>query len=242
MNELKHMAEFRSVLADYRPSDEAKEILKDVTLVLLLAPTAGGRNTIMYKLLEKGGYYFIISDTTRHPRMNDGVLEEDGKQYWFRTEEQVLHELQRGEFLEAEIIHGQQVSGTSIRELDKARRLHKIALDEVDIGGVANIVEAKADAIVVLVLPPSFEEWLRRVDSRGPMHPVERRRRFETAAKIYQMAHTGKYKIVINDKLEDAVSAVDKLARFGEVDQQETGYKLAADLFEQTKAYLSAQS
>lgn len=240
MNELKLMSEFREVLAGYKPSKAAQKTLDDIKLVLFLAPTAGGRNTIMYKLLETGEYYFIVSDTTRQPRVNDGIPEQHGREYWFRSEDGFLEDLEKGVFLEAEIIHGQQVSGTSVREMEKARKLNKIAIDEVDIGGVANILKAKPDTIIVLVLPPSFEEWQRRVNSRGVMDSGEQRRRFETAAKVYELAMNKTYKTVINDNLDKAVKTVDDLVRSGieDKEQQELGHKLAAQLYKETMAHL----
>lgn len=239
MNELKHMAEFRSVLKDYKPSEVARHALEGMTLVLLTAPTAGGRNTIINELVKTGGYHFIVSDTTRRPRVNKGIPEQNGREYWFRTEEQFLEDLERGQYLEAELIHNQQVSGISMRELEKAKSLHEIAIDEVDMQGIANVLPTKPDAIGILIIPPSFEVWLHRVDSRGHMEPEERRRRFNTAVEIFAMAEAGKYPVIINDQLEDAVHKVDHLARSGEVlEDQEQARQVAAQLCQDTKRYL----
>jgi guanylate kinase len=218
MNELKHIAEFRKVLAGYKPSKHALEILREVKLVLLLAPSAGGRNTIVNKLVASGGYHYIVSDTTRQPRFNDGVPEKNGREYWFRTEAELLDDLNKGEFLEAEIIHGQQVSGISIRELDLARNAKQIAIDEVDIGGIINVLKLKSDTIPILVLPPSFEEWQRRFTSRGVLPEDERRRRLETAARIFEAAlQNDEFNLVINDDLDTAVADVDAIARHGKL-------------------------
>ena len=239
MNELKHMAEFRSVLENYKPSDELQKILRGLKVALLLAPSAGGRNTIINKLVETGDYHFFLSDTTREPRINNGILEQNGREYWFRTEEEFLDELHKGEYLEAEVLFYQQVSGISIRELKKARAMHKIAINDVDINGIANAIKAKPDTAVAIILPPSFEEWLQRVNSRGPMDPAERTRRFETAAQIYKLAADGTYPIIINDQLDEAVSRVDHLARFGLLDQnQQPARQLAEQLYRDTQKFL----
>src|ERR1700712_1679606 len=152
---LKHYTEFKEVLETYHVSDSAKATLEDLTLVLLLGPTSSGRNTIIEHQLKTGNYNFIVSDTTRPPRTNDGVLETNGNEYWFRSEEEVLADLKAGQFLEAELIHDQQVSGISIRELEKARAQNKIAITDVDLGGMHKIMLAKPDTIAVMVLPPS---------------------------------------------------------------------------------------
>lgn len=159
MSELRLFSQFEAALRDYHYSDRAKEILAQTKLVLLVGATASGRNTTIRELLKTDRYHFIISDTTRAPRKNNGVMEQNGVEYFFRSEEQMLEEIQNGEFLEAEIIHGRQVSGISIRELEKANQEHRIAINDVDIGGIQNVMALKPDTIPILMLPPSFDIW-----------------------------------------------------------------------------------
>jgi guanylate kinase len=219
MNELAYIDQFQKLLADYRISPEGQTTLNRTTLVLMVAPSAGGRNTIIKELLKTGDYYFIISDTTRKPRMNDGVLEQTGREYWFRTEEEMLQEIRDGKFLEAEVIHNQQVSGTSIRELEKAFDQHKIAITDVDIGGIHSIIKAKPDTIALVVLPPSFKEWQKRFSGRGEMDPMEHKRRLSTACTILEDALNHPYfRFIINDTIPQAVEQVQQIARNDNVD------------------------
>ena len=145
---------------------------------------------------------------------------------------------QAGEFLEAEIHHNQQVSGTSIRELQRANALHKIALDEVGPEGVVTIRQIKPDALAVFIVPPSFHEWMCRL--HYPIYDAaERRRRLETSAKSYGMAASGEYTIIVNDKLDEAVVKVDRLARFGELTEDQTrAREIAQKLYDATQNYL----
>jgi len=70
----------------------------------------------------------------------------------------MLADLLGWQFLEvAESIHRQQVSGISISRAQKPKLEHKIAITDVDINGIHNIVRAKHDTIVIMVPPPSFE-------------------------------------------------------------------------------------
>jgi guanylate kinase len=240
MNELKKLKEFQKTLSNYRISEESKKILQGTKLVLLLAPSSSGRNTAIRELLKTGDYYYIVSDTTRQPRINDGIPERDGVEYWFRTEEEVLADLKMGKFLEAEVIHDQQVSGISIRELEKAHDKQKIAITDIEILGVHNIVNAKPDTIPILMLPPSFEEWQRRIHGRGEMAPLEFKRRLETAVRIFEAGLKHDYfKFVINDTIEHTAEQINKLARSPEKPAyHETGRKLANDLCDQTKELL----
>lgn len=210
--QLQHYQEFKEVLEKYIISARAQQAIEDLKLVLLLAPSSGGRNTIIRYQLQTGRYYYIISDTTRPPRRNDGVMEQNGNEYWFRSEEQVLGDLRAGEYLEAEIIHGQQVSGISIRELEKAKQEGKVAITDVDIEGVHNVVKAKPDTTVIMLLPPSFDEWQRRLAGRGQMRPDEQKRRLQTAQKIFQDGLAQDYyHFVISENIEQSSGIIDAI-------------------------------
>ncbi len=64
-NKLRHLVEFKTALADYQISELSKQILAQTQLLLMVAPTASGRNTVIKELLKTGDYHFIVSDTTR---------------------------------------------------------------------------------------------------------------------------------------------------------------------------------
>ncbi len=236
-NHLRHLDEFTEILSNYKVSLRAQQSLKSIKLVLLVAPSAGGRNTLINQLLTTGRYNFIISDTTRKPRVNNGVLEQNGREYWFRSEEQVLSDLKNGELLEAEVIHNQQVSGISIRELEKASKGNKISITDIDIGGIKNILRAKPDVIAILILPPSFEEWQRRLSTRGELTGEEYRRRMQTAASILSDALTNKdLIIIISDDVKHSAKQVDDILE-GKIDveTQEKGHKLIKSLLAETQ-------
>lgn len=246
MNELKHLDEFQDLLANYQLSAHGKAVLSRVKLAVLLAPSSSGRNTIINELVKGGRYQFIVSDTTRQPRSNNGVMEKDGIEYWFRSEESVLEDIKSGEFLEAEIIHEQQVSGISIRELEKAATSEKTAITDADLGGVKKILELKDDAFAFLVLPPSFDEWLRRLTERGQMSNLEIARRLRTAIRIFDYAKSEKrLKLVVNDDLEEAVRCVDQNItgkRSTDTIRKQEVVQLLGRLTESTKKYLATIS
>lgn len=233
---LTHYDDFHKTLDEYKVSAHASVALKDLRLVLLLAPTSAGKNTIIRHLLNSGKYNYVISDTTRPPRVNDGKLEQNGVEYWFRTEQDFLADLQAGEFLEAEIIHGQQVSGISIRELEKAKKAGKVAITDVDIEGVHNIIRAKSDTIAVMLLPPSFQEWQRRLARRGKMSEQERQRRFESALNIFQDGlKQSYYKFVISENIGQSAEIIDSLIKNGPNPHQGRGRTLLHQLIDGLK-------
>lgn len=239
---LEKRAEFVQVLANYRLNPAAKEIIKATTMVVLNGPSGTGRNTVIRELLKTGHYHFIVSDTTRPPRYNDGVLETNGVEYFFRTEDEMLADLRRGEFLEAELIHDQQVSGQNVREIKKAHDLGKIALNEIEIIGILNTLRLKPDAIAILLLPPSFNEWLRRLTGRTALPQSELNRRLVTAQKIFETALSRDvFTFVVNDNLNHAVEQIDSIARAGKRSNvnDEPHRRLVQELLDQTRKYLT---
>jgi len=241
MNQLQHIDDFREVLAHYRLSDEAKQVLANLNLVLLVGPTASGKNTIIQELLKLDKYHYIVSDTTRQPRINNGVMEQNGKEYWFKSEDEMLQELRDGQFLEAALIHNQQVSGTSIRELERALEAGKTALAEIEIVGASKTYIAKPDTVIIFNVPPSFDVWMQRLRGRGELPEAEIRRRLETALSEYESAMTHDfYRFVINDNIEETVKDIDGMARLDVHDQTKeyAARKLVEQLHFLTNDYL----
>ncbi len=245
VNKLERIDEFREVLASYRPSDQSLEILKKTPLVLLVGPTAAGRNTLINLLLQTNRYHFIVSDTTRQPRANNGVMEQDGVEYWFRTEDDFLRGLREGAYLEAAIIHGQQVSGMSIAELGKAHATGRIAIDEVEVDGAKHVAAYKPDTLFVFLLPPSFEVWMQRLRGRGELPEDEVRRRLESARhEIAAALEEDFYHFVINNEIHEAAQAVDELAngRTPDDEKQRDGRDYAEQLVIDVNLYLREQN
>lgn len=243
MNKLDHIDEFRLALKDYSLSKVALHTLSQTKLVLLVATTSSGRNTVLREVVKTGDYHFIVSDTTRKPRVNDGVLEQNGREYWFRTEEEMLAEIQAGHFLEAAIIHDQQVSGISVRELELAAKDDKIAITDAEIAGADNAKKYKPDTVTIFVLPPSFEEWQRRLKHRGDMDEQEFKRRMQSAAEEYKHAlERDYYQFVVNDDVTSAAAQVNRLAKLETINEaeQQAARNLAEQLLVSTETLLES--
>lgn len=216
-NKLQHIAEFRELLANYHIADEGREILGKSRLVLLFGPTASGRDTIMRALAKSGTYAVIVSDTTRHPRINNGILEQDGVEYWFRSESDMLADLRAGRMLEAEILFDQHVSGISLRELERAAAQQKIAVTDVEFN-IEQIVKTKPDAQAFLIIPPDYEEWMRRLTGRGIMAHDERARRLATARDVLRAGlEWGFLTIIVNRQVEQVVAEINAIVAGGQL-------------------------
>ncbi len=233
MDDEQLVAEIKDVLDKYHPSDETRDILAKAQVLLLVGMTGAGKQRIIQELLKTNKYYFIVSHTTRPPRANNGMPEQNGVEYFFITNENLLRMLKNGEFVECKFIHNQQFSGTSVKEIMKASAENKIATTDIEVQGVEEYMVLKPNTTPVFVLPPSFEEWERRLNDRGRLHADELTNRYQSAAmEIDTALKKDYYQFVINDDLESAVKAVDKIASGGERSEkhQKMGIEVAKAL------------
>lgn len=206
---LRHIETFKEILADYVPSKQLLGLLKKEKFVLLVAPTAAGRNTIIKNLVKHQKYHYVISDTTRPPRINNGQAEQSGVEYWFKSEEEFLLELQNGSYLEAAIIHDQQVSGINMDELVRSINTQKTAITDIDIKGCNTIQQYSSTVMPIFILPPEYKEWIYRLDGRGKMTDVEKNRRLRSAYhEIKNALNTPYFKFVTNRDLQETTNTI----------------------------------
>lgn len=181
-NFLLNKQQFEDLLKNYEPNQGITNLLPKIEMVLLVAPVAAGRNTIIKELLKNGKYHYLISDTTRIPRINDGKSENNGEEYWFKSEIEALNDIEKGNYLGPAIIHNQQMSGIHIDELKRVYDLHQIAITDMDIQGSKDISKYKKDVKNIFILPPEFDKWMKRLDGRGEMTEKEKNRRLLSAS------------------------------------------------------------
>lgn len=224
---LHHRDEFEKLLINYTASSAVREILQSTPLVLMAGLTSSGRNTTIEKLEQTGKYRFVKSDTTRPPRIEHGELEKDGGPYWFKTEDEFLEGLRSGRYVEAAIIHNQQVSGLSSGEIEQARAKSQIAITEVTPAGIETYSSIKPDTICIFMLPPSYDEWIHRLTKRSKMPLEELARRKESALEeIDHLLAYGHYKIVVNDDFEKSLMQTRAIIERGTYSDADHAYGL----------------
>lgn len=234
------MDRLRQLLDDYRPSDEVIEIVRSSDLLFVVGISGAGKNTIINELLKTDQYHRIISHTTRAPRENYGVLEQDGQEYHFISHAQAAEMAVNQEFVEAKQ-YGVNVYGTSAAEIKQAAKEGKIALTDIEVQGVQEYYRISPNIKVVFVVPPSYKIWQERLLSRYK-HGIDEEdiaRRKRIAAEEIELALSKNYfQFVVNDDLGRAVDAVNTLAHGGISDSQaqELGKQVASEILKNLRS------
>ncbi|HPR09775.1 MAG TPA: hypothetical protein PLT04_04355 [Candidatus Saccharibacteria bacterium] len=157
----------QALLSTYAPSNTSIRALQSQPLIIFAGITSAGKNTIMNELLKTGEYHHVVTSTTRAPRENDGVMEVSGVDYHFLTTEQAVAKLQNREYLEAANVHG-NINGVLASEFEIAAQSGKVPIIDVDVQGVAAFKKLSDKVIAIFVVPPSYEEWVKRMRNRYP--------------------------------------------------------------------------
>lgn len=200
----------------YQPVAQKLEPYKQTPLLFAVGISGAGKNTIMENLLTRfaGEYHPFVTHTTRAPRHNHGVLEQDHVDYHFidlATSERMLD---NHDYIEVNFYSG-NIYGSSISEIQQAHREQKIVIADIDVNGVANFVRLGMNVKPVFILPPSYSVWQERVHARNnnATDAADWRRRMQTAHDEIQHALESDYfYFVINDDLEKSVAYVNAIA------------------------------
>jgi len=172
--------------------------------------------------------------------MNDGVMEMEGHQYHFRTEEEFLKRLHLGLYLEASVVHDQQVSGIGIEELLTASVQHEIGVTDTNYKGAAKVMNVSPATLAVFLIPPNFDEWIRRLINRGRLKQAEVRRRLASAEQELEgVLESDSFFILVNDDSTQTTRDIQNLA-FGSVTSQDvkSNKKVAWEILNQLKGDL----
>jgi guanylate kinase len=143
-----------------------------------------------------------VSVTTRPPRPG----ETEGVEYHFVDDGEFDRLVAAGEFLEHATYAGNRY-GTPREPVLRRLADGVPALLEVDLQGARQVRDAMAEAFLVFLAPPSFEELARRLVGRGTEDEDRVRRRLDLA-RIELAAEEEFDTVVVNDAIEAAADRV----------------------------------
>jgi guanylate kinase len=136
-------------------------------LFVVAAPSGAGKSSLVSSLLQVDSHLVVaVSHTTRAPRGQ----EQDGREYHFIGETEFRAMIARGDFLEHAEVHG-HLYGTSRGAIEERITGGQDVVLEIDWQGALQIKRLFPNAILIFILPPSWEELKQRLQRRGEDRP-----------------------------------------------------------------------
>lgn len=175
-------------------------------LVVLAGPTAVGKGTVSTYIRENHpDVHLSVSATTRPPRPG----EVDGVNYFFVTDAQFDALIDEDQMLETATVHNAFRYGTPRAPIDSALAEGKSVLLEIDLQGARSVRKVMPEAVLVFLLPPTWEELVRRLTGRGTEDLADQHRRLETAKVELAAQDEFDYRVVNSEVHSAAQEVVD---------------------------------
>ncbi len=169
-------------------------------LLIISGPSGSGKTSICRELEKDPRVRKSISVTTRPPRPQ----EQEGRDYYFVSEEEFKKKIGRREFAEYARYSG-HLYGTLLEPLKKAIEEGIVYLLEIDVQGAQQILKKFPEAVSIFILPPHEEVLEARIKGRNLQADLPGR--LAIAKEEMKLANKYKYQVV-NDVLEKAVEEI----------------------------------
>lgn len=169
-------------------------------LFVVAAPSGAGKSSLVKALMELDSHVApSVSHTTRPPRGQ----EKHGREYFFVSPPEFDQMIAHDAFVEWAHVHGHRY-GTSKKAIEDRITHGADVILEIDWQGALQIRRAFANAVLIFILPPSWEELRSRLERRGEDSPDVIELRLKNAAE--EMAQAKEFDfVIINELFERAL-------------------------------------
>lgn len=169
-------------------------------LFVVAAPSGAGKSSLVKALMElDAGVQPSVSHTTRAPRGQ----EFHGREYFFIDDAQFDDMVANNAFLEWAYVHGNRY-GTSKSTIEERISQGLDVILEIDFQGAVQIKRLFANAVLIFILPPSWEELRSRLQRRGEDTAEVIEIRLANAATEMARAHEFDF-VIINQLFDKAL-------------------------------------
>lgn len=164
---------------------------------MVAAPSGAGKSSLVNALMEVDTLVRpSVSHTTRSPRGQ----EKTGREYHFVSDQLFDDMIGAGAFLEWANVHGKRY-GTSQKEIESKVANGEDLILEIDFQGALQVKKIFNNAVLIFILPPSWEELQARLKRRGEDAPEVIQIRLANAA--LEVAQAREFDFVIINELFD---------------------------------------
>jgi guanylate kinase len=183
------------LVRDYQALPEIIDRIQGIDLLMIIGGTGVGKTSIIKRL----GIPFVPTDTTRPVRPD----EIDGTDYFFRTDYQsVIAEIKERKFVQVAVGPAGDFYGTRASSFPQVGlAVYAVVADAVPTFRQLGFNET----ISAFVTPPTFIEWMERID-RNNVESDQLSKRLEEAKRSFYFAlNDPQVHFILNDDLDKAV-------------------------------------
>lgn len=169
-------------------------------LFVVAAPSGAGKSSLVKALMELDSQVRAsVSHTTRPPRGQ----EKHGREYYFASDAEFDAMVASNAFVEWAHVHGRRY-GTSKKAIEERIAQGNDVILEIDYQGALQVKQAFANAVLIFILPPSWEELRSRLERRGEDSADVIELRLKNAAEEMAQVHKFDF-VIINELFERAL-------------------------------------
>lgn len=173
------------------------------TLLVISGPSGCGKGTVLKEYTDKNdNVYVSISATTRDPREGERY----GVNYYYLTREEFEKKIEEHGFLEYADFCGNYY-GTPREPVEEHLASGNDVILEIDVQGALQVRRNFPEAVLVFILPPSFEELRQRLIGRGTESMEIIKKRLSAATSEFEQAGEYDY-VVVNDEVQRAAAEI----------------------------------
>ncbi len=169
-------------------------------LFVVAAPSGAGKSSLVKALMELDQRVSpSVSHTTRAPRGQ----EVHGREYFFVSQDTFDQMVAQDAFLEWANVHGNRY-GTSKAAIEQRMAQGADVVLEIDFQGAIQVKRIFPNAVLIFILPPSWEELRSRLERRNEDSAETIELRLKNAAQ--EMEHVRSFDfVIINELFERAL-------------------------------------
>ena len=169
-------------------------------LFVVAAPSGAGKSSLVKALMELDSQVRAsVSHTRRPPRGQ----EKHGREYYFASDAEFDAMVASDAFVEWAHVHGRRY-GTSKKAIEERIAQGNDVILEIDYQGALQVKQTFANAVLIFILPPSWEELRSRLERRGEDSAEVIELRLKNAAEEMAQVHKFDF-VIINELFERAL-------------------------------------
>jgi guanylate kinase len=175
---------------------------------VITGPSGVGKGTLIRTLLDRlPDVELSVSATTRKPRLG----ETNGVDYHFLDDAEFDRRVAAGDFVEHANYSGRRY-GTLRSDLEQRLQRGAPVVLEIEVQGARQVAETMPEAVRIFIAPPSEDALRTRLVGRGTDSPEDVEKRLASAREELRAQDEFTH-IVNNDRLDDAVAALEEIVR-----------------------------